>query len=148
MKVRLKQIPSEGLHIEGKESYDILELPVTEGKPLDAVAYSLQISESESSLVASGRLWVDLELTCVCCLTPFNYPIVVEDFGAQIDLSGNNEVDLTPFIREDILLALPAHPRCDWDRNTVCDGARLERADDSLPSSWDALNNLNLKKLT
>ncbi|MBV9671809.1 MAG: hypothetical protein JO076_03170 [Verrucomicrobia bacterium] len=145
MKVHLKQIPSEGLHIEGKETCDILELPASEGRPLNAVAYSLHIGKTESGLIVSGRLWVDLELVCVCCLTPFNYSIAVDDFAVQIDLSGNDEVDLTPFVREDILLALPAHPRCDWDRNTVCDGARLERADDNLPSSWDALNDLNLK---
>ncbi len=34
---------------------------------------------------------------------------------AQIDRTGPELVDLTPAIREDILLALPPYPRCDWD---------------------------------
>jgi uncharacterized metal-binding protein YceD (DUF177 family) len=35
-------------------------------------------------------------------------------------------VDLTDNIREDMLLALPPYPRCDWNGQNVCKGAARE----------------------
>jgi uncharacterized metal-binding protein YceD (DUF177 family) len=60
-------------------------------------------------------------------------------------------VDLTPQIREDIHLALPAHPRCDADGRKICP-ARFSQApaDASQPpgnAPWGALDKLKTEKL-
>jgi len=47
----------------------------------------------------------------------------VEDFATQIELNGRETVDLTDAVREDILLALPPYPHCDWNGQNVCKGA-------------------------
>ena len=61
----------------------------------------------------------------------------------------NDCVDLTPLVREDILLGFPPHPLCRPD----CDGlkkASVGKArktagkDESKPSAWAELNKLKL----
>lgn len=64
----------------------------------------------------------------------------------QVELGGSETVDLTPFIREDILLVLPAHPRCDWDGQKVCEGAGEWKTPAENPEetadAWEALDKL------
>ena len=148
MKVHLKQIPAEGTHLKGKEEADILELEDSQVRPLGTVEYSVDINVSDSELFVTGTLCVDVELECVSCLKRFVYPVRVQNFSAQVELTGPELVDLTPWVREDILLALPVHPHCDWDRKTVCVGPRLHKlnveSDSKAPNAWDALDHLNL----
>jgi uncharacterized protein len=150
MKVHLKQIPAEGTHLKGKEKSDILELEDDRIQTLGTVEYSVDIGVSGSSLFVTGKLGIDVELECVSCLKRFVYPVRVPNFSAQVELAGPELVDLTPWIREDILLALPVHPHCDWDRKTVCVGPRLKylkvEKDSKAPNAWDALDHLNLNR--
>src|SRR6266566_8682557 len=98
MKVHLKQIPAEGIHLEGKEETDILELQENQIRPLQPVEYSLDIGVSGSGMFVTGSLGLDVELECVSCLKRFVFPIRVLDFAAQIELRGPELVDLTPWI--------------------------------------------------
>ena len=153
MKVHLRQIPPDGLHLEGDAKG--VELDAGEGylNPLGPVRYKLDIGLSGTGLFATGTLEVDLELECVNCLTKFKYPLRVEDFALQTELSGEETVDLTPFMREDILLSLPHYPRCDWDGRKVCAGAlefKSKAAPDAEPPpaavAWSELDKLKVKK--
>ncbi|MEI8235097.1 MAG: hypothetical protein WCH57_10490 [Verrucomicrobiota bacterium] len=137
MKIHLNQIPSGGtLHIEGEEDRDILDLHDALARPLGPVRYSLDAGLSGSGLFATGTLAVDLELECVRCLTRFAYTIEVPDFAVQIELPPTETVDLTDEIREDILLALPPHPHCDWNGATTCAGVlEIKRIQEPEPAS-------------
>jgi uncharacterized metal-binding protein YceD (DUF177 family) len=62
-------------------------------------------------------------------------------------------VDLTGYLREDIVLALPPHPHCDWNGERVCKGvARLKQVQAAAESPaeerdvWGALDQLKIKK--
>jgi hypothetical protein len=60
-------------------------------------------------------------------------------------------VDLTEYLREDTVLALPAHPRCDWDGSRICPGPKVprqvaEEKEPNQPDVWAALDELNLKR--
>ncbi len=149
MKIHIHQIPAEGLHLEGQEEDDILDLRDPNILPLENVHYMLDVGASGSSVYATGRLWAEVELECGACLRHFNYPVVVGNFAIQIDRSGPELVDLTPAIREDILLALPPYPRCDWDGKIVCPGPRADWSTvggaPKAANAWDALNDLKLK---
>jgi uncharacterized metal-binding protein YceD (DUF177 family) len=158
MKVHLNQIPSEGLHLEGSESSKILDLQDESIHPLGDVQYSLDVGLSEGGLFATGEVGIDLDLQCVNCLERFQYPLRVVDFACQVELTGRETVDLTDPVREDIVLALPPHPHCDWNGKRVCPGAfvqpKAEAARDSLSASgesedtrkvWGALDQLKLK---
>jgi len=150
MKIQVNQIPAEGATFEGKEQEDILKLNEPGIRPMDTLFYSLFAQFDNRTLLVRGRLWLSVELDCVSCLQPFVYPLVVRDFAVQIPAGPNDIVDLTELMREDIVLALPAHPRCDWDESRVCPGPRLakpaEDEEPAPPSAWAALDELNLRK--
>jgi uncharacterized metal-binding protein YceD (DUF177 family) len=87
----------------------------------------------------------------VSCLRRFHYAANVPDFAYETAREGRETIDLTPAIREDILLVLPSHPRCDWDGHTECPGLRIEKGTSvesvpEAPNAWDALDELNLKE--
>jgi uncharacterized metal-binding protein YceD (DUF177 family) len=152
MKIHLRQIPAEGLHTEGTEPSSILDLHDRGTQPVSDVEYSLDVGLSDGGLFATGQLAVDLELECVNCLERFRYPLRVRDFACQVELKGSETVDLTEPVREDILLALPPHPHCDWNGERVCQGvsyrAKSQAADAPLagkPDAWGALDQLKLK---
>jgi len=150
MKVHLHQIPPEGAHFEGEDPASILELAGTDVVPITPVRYSLDVGLSEGGLFATGQLDVDLDLTCVGCLEHFTLPLHVGDFAMQVELTGSEEIDLTDALKEDILLTLPAHPRCDWDGRKQCPGvqrpAPVEPQDgETRPDVWGALDQLKIK---
>ena len=146
MKVHVNQIPPEGLHIEGEDPAAILELDDPFVRPAGGVRWALDIGLSDGGLFATGKLAVDLGLQCVSCLKKFNYPLRVEDFAAQIELNRKETVDLTDQIREDILLALPPYPHCDWNGQNVCKGAARKVTEDPGEShAWDELDKLKFK---
>ena len=62
------------------------------------------------------------------------------------ELHGPETVDLTPFIREDLLLNLPAHPHCDRDGDRVCKAKQIKTAEQEVKrkSDWSALDKLKL----
>jgi uncharacterized metal-binding protein YceD (DUF177 family) len=157
MKVHIQQIPPEGLHVEGTESSQILDLRDPLAQPAGDVRYALDVGLSDGGLFATGQLGVDLDLQCVACLETFRYPLEVPDFACQIELTGAETVDLTDPVREDILLALPPHPHCDWNGEGVCKGAPVPVSPGAVaaltPESeaeksrqvWGALDQLKLK---
>lgn len=159
MKVHLSQIPSEGLHLEGEEDRDILELPPTDPvQPVGRVRYALDIGINADGMWATGEAGLDVRCQCVRCLEPFTRPVVVEDFAVQVERPATETVDLTPQVREDILLALPAYPRCDWSGEKVCPrefpvvaevpaeaGLAEANADGVAPANaWEALDRLEI----
>jgi uncharacterized metal-binding protein YceD (DUF177 family) len=151
MKIHLQQIPEGGVHLEGQETADILELNDPTIRALQNVTYSLSVQVEKNNVLVTGQLSLELELECVSCLRLFHYPLVVPDFVYETTVGGRETIDLTPAIREDILLVLPSHPRCDWDGHSECPGLRIEKGTsiDSVPeasNAWDALDELNLKK--
>lgn len=154
MKVHILQIPSEGKHYEGEDPNSILDLNDENVKPLSPVHYALDVGLSGGGLFATGEVGVDLQLQCVNCLEHFKHPIEVKDFACQVELTGAETVDLTDPIREDILLALPAHPHCDWNGDRVCPGAFHQEKETESPEEpaaekrdvWGALDQLKLNQ--
>jgi uncharacterized metal-binding protein YceD (DUF177 family) len=151
MKIHLQQIPEGRVHLEGQESADILELNDPTIRPLQNVTYLLSVQVEKNNVLVTGQLSLELELECVSCLRRFHYPLNVPDFVYETVVGGRETIDLTPAIREDILLVLPSHPRCDWDGHSQCPGLRIEKGTSiesvpDTPNAWDALDELNLKK--
>ncbi|MDQ2868158.1 MAG: hypothetical protein M3R59_07095 [Verrucomicrobiota bacterium] len=153
MKVHLKQIPSEGLQLAGEEDCPIEDLPNV--RCLGPLRYDLEIGLSEGALWANGTLAQPVELQCDACLENFAHEIRVPAFALHTELHGPEAVDLTPFMREDILLNLPAYPRCDRDGGHVCKGPKAITADpisevaaeeDKREHDWGALDRLKLRK--
>ena len=159
MKVHLRQIDEDGLHFAGEEPREILELGESEAaRQAGPVVYDLQVGRDGEGLWATGVVSVDLELQCVRCLEKFTYPLTIPDVALHIPLEGPELIDLTPHVREDILLALPAYPHCDWAGDKECAAlaqpsaasgtpGQSEESGSSTPSSpvWGALDRLQIK---
>ncbi len=120
MIVHLQQIGPDGESFSGVEHSDILGLDEPGLKSSSPVSYDIHVGLSGGGLFATGRLEVLLDCVCVRCLEPFQARITVDNFAIQEDLRGPETFDLSPFFREEILLALPAHPQCDRDGGLVC----------------------------
>ncbi len=156
MKIHPNEIPEEGIHIEGVEDYDILELEGEGIHTVEPVRYSLDIGVNADGLFGTGTLETRLDFECVTCLRRFEYPVRIETFAFQAELHENDVVDLTPTLREDILLALPPHPHCDWNGVHECRGARSatfgtgggKEGDREEFNAWNALDQLKFKKTT
>jgi uncharacterized protein len=146
MKVHLNQIPPQGLHLEGEDPGSILELNDGLAQPRGNVRWSLDIGTSDGGVFATGSLAVDLDVHCVSCLRQFTFPLRIDDFATQVELGGRETVDLTDQVREDILLALPPYPHCDWNGQNVCKGTARKPAESPGESpTWDALDQLKFK---
>jgi uncharacterized protein len=148
MKIHLRQIPAQGLHLEGEEDCPIPELEQENIRCSGPLKYKLDVGVSGGGLWVSGQLRQPVELQCVSCLDKFVHLVEVPNFAVQQELAGPETIDLTPFIREDILLNLPAHPRCDRDGNRVCKAARPEGTTEEgkRKHDWSPLDKLKLKR--
>lgn len=124
--------------------------------------YAIGASKFESGILLRGELEIPLSCECARCLEPFESVVRIEDWGRLLPLDGeeavpvlNDCVDLTPYLREDILLAFPQRPLCRPD----CRGTSRAVSGQSTPeaavepdrpktdaSTWAALDKLNLTK--
>jgi len=146
MKVHLRQIPADGLHLEGEEECPIPDLVPEDIRCAGPLKYSLDLGISEGALWATGSLAQPVELRCVRCLEPFPFDIRVQAFSLHKELTGPEVIDLTPHLREDILLNLPPHPHCDREGGRVCKAAHMESAagEATRKPDWSALDKLKL----
>lgn len=155
MKVHLKQIPPEGLHLKGEEECLIGDLENEGIRCAGPMEYDVDVGVAEGSIWANGSLRQPVELTCVGCLKKFVHEIRVPSFALHTELLGPETVDLSPFMREDILLNLPPHPRCDAQGGRECkgaakqrdtSGAEKERRAAKREHDWGELDKLKIKR--
>ncbi len=150
MKIHLRQIPAAGLHLEGEEDCPVPQLDPEQVRCAGPLRYALDAGVSEGALWANGELTQPVELHCVRCLEAFLFEIEVKDFAVHAELAGPEVVDLTPFMREDILLNLPPYPHCDREGGRICPvPEKIKKADESTvlevrPPDWSALDKLDL----
>ena len=152
MKVHLRQIPADGLHLEGEEDCIIPELAAEGVVCAGALRYALDLGISEGALWANGSLAQPVEVECVACLEKFIQTIEVRDFALHTELGGPETLDLAPFVREEILLNLAPYPRCDREGGLVCAAPTLGKAAAETeplsepPPEWSALDKLKFGK--
>ena len=149
----IRHLETKDLHLVGELAPEELELVGLDEliQVKEPVRYDLHITRLEGGIVVQGRLNVTLHCECARCLKPFVYRIELPEFACHMALTGedtvavdNDTVDLTPFLREDILLEFPQHPLCEPD----CGGLSKagHGADHSLGvMPWDELDKLKLK---
>ena len=148
MKVHLRQIPAQGLHLEGEENCPIQEVESEGIRCAGRLHYDIDLGVAGGALWANGSLSQPVELRCVSCLEKFAHEVRVPAFAAHMELHGPETIDLTPSMREEILLNLPAHPHCDRDGDRVCKAKQVKTAeqDTKRKSDWSALDKLKLNR--
>ena len=143
------QLPAAELDLETHDQMVQARLPLQ---------YDLEVQLLDDSLLVRGSLWLTLDCECVRCLKPFRYHLELKDWACQLPLKGEDKVpvvddsvDLTAHIREDILLAFPAHPVCDSRCAGLAGtkpGLRLNKGSgraEASPSAWTELDKLKFR---
>lgn len=157
LKVNLRHLAEHGIRLEGELPVAELDLGVEDElihlkKPLH---YDLSVELLHDALLVTGSLVLPLDCECGRCLKKFKTELKLAGWAAHLPLEGeekvpvdNDCVDLTPFVREDMLLDFPQHPLCRPD----CAGLKqpgkaveTEGHDESEPAVWAELDKLKLK---
>ena len=120
MKIHLAQISPEGLHLQGEDPVEILEFKADDINFHSPINYDVVASNIESSLLVQGQLWTNVMLRCGRCLKNFEYELRANEFVVHRPMTGEELVDLTSEVREDILLQLPAYPVCAEQCKGLC----------------------------
>ena len=160
MMVNLRHLEAHNIRLEGELPVKELDIDTRDeiiqvSQPLE---YDLEVQKLDDGLLVQGRLCLALECQCVRCLKPFQYPLEIKDWTAHIPLEGEERVpvvndcaDLTPYVREDILLSFPQHPLCEpgcegLPKKPVGGAKRSSSAGPTLADSpaWAELNKLKL----
>jgi uncharacterized protein len=149
-------------HLKEKEAHLRGELPVAEldlenkddlihaRRPL---RYELTAQKIGAAILARGRVELTLDCECARCLKPFAHRILLEQWTAHLPLEGPEKTpvkedlaDLTPYLREDILLEFPQHPLCGADCAGLPNRAKESKTKGGrqaeVSSAWSALNRL------
>lgn len=153
MIIQLKDIPSDGVLLEGVLPAADYELPLEDYKGWETIKYRFFVNILGSECLVSGALETHLHAPCARCLELIPLDIRVENFQHSFDITGLESIDLTQTIREDILLGLPLAPRCQLDKDFRCPltgAVHKETADEfaalNRESVWGKLENLKKKK--
>jgi uncharacterized metal-binding protein YceD (DUF177 family) len=115
--------------------------------------YDLEVQKLDDGLLVRGSLRLALECHCVRCLEPFTRPLELKPWTCHLPFEGEDQVavvndcvDLTPFVREDMLLEFPRHPLC----KPECGGLKTrtgkvrKKANEIAPTAWAELDKLEL----
>ncbi len=158
LQINLCHLEEHELHLEGKLPVEELELGLKDDmcraeKPL---LYDLEVEQMEQSLLVQGSLELPLQCECVRCLKSFEHKLILQHWARLLTLEGeektpvdNDCVDLTPYLREDILLEFPQHPLCETEcrglpENQTGKAKRTTKPEDSTKqlSAWNDLDKL------
>ncbi len=157
--LHLHHLEGKNLRLTGELSAQELELErvdelIHAHLPLH---YDLEVQKIGDGILVQGQLRLTLDCECVRCLEPFQYDLVLKRWACHLPLHGDenvtvtdDRVDLTPYLREDILLEFPQHPLC----KPECGGLQKRPTDQTnkpggsetneVSSEWAALNKLKL----
>jgi uncharacterized protein len=120
--------------------------------------FDLTAERMNQAMLVQGRLRLPLDCECSRCLKPYVHVIDLPSWACHVQLEGEDcveidgdAVDLTPYIREDMVLAFPQHPLCESECNGLPSSVKSGGATSSpdapgkKPGSvWDELDKLKL----
>lgn len=121
----------------------------------EPLVYELVAQKLEDAVLVQGSLRLGLDCECGRCLKPFRHELKLDDWSWHLPLTGeeaaavtNDCVDLTPYLREDILLELPPYPQCKPECRGLPKSAGKEKKsraagpEEGSSSAWGELNKL------
>lgn len=159
--VNIRHLEKHNVQLEGQ--LPVVELDIDTRDEMiqlrEPLEYELEAQKLEGGLLIQGQLRLALDCRCVRCLEPFQHHVQLARWVRHLPLQGedsalvlNDCVDLTPYVREDMLLEFPQHPLC----KPGCRGVYLMHsgkvkttsdngATKGKPSAWAELDKLKLR---
>jgi len=112
--IDLATLPEEGISLNGDLPAEIFDFPPhDDSKPISPLHYDLHVQRFGSELLLRGDVSARFEFTCVVTLQRFVQTIRLEDLATSLELESEAPIDVADALREEIVLELPADPRCD-----------------------------------
>jgi len=156
LSVNLRHLEEHEIHLQGELPVAELDLGVNDElvhavKPL---RYDLSAELLHDAVLVTGSLALPLDCECARCLKKFTTDLKLTGWALHLPLEGedkaaieNDCVDLTPFVREDILLDFPQHPLCrpDCAGLTTKAARKTEAVEKPASDAWAKLDKLKLK---
>lgn len=158
--LNIRHLRQSAIRFEGELSAEELQFGqidelLTVTTPL---AYDFEAERHEQGILLQGRLELSLRAECARCLQTFPVAVALTNWARLLCWEGedrvlvrNDCVDLTPYLREDILLALPQRPLCRPECAGLPDKPAAfthhpgdVTATTGPSSAWDALDQLEL----
>lgn len=129
--VDVARLDADGESFAGETDDAALDLAATPVyRPQGGIRYDVRIEQIGQELLAQGRVAHIFACRCCRCADAFDLEVVEPRFFANYPVEAGTEyVDLTPEMREAIILALPGYPVCRDDCRGLCArcGANLNR---------------------
>jgi len=153
MKINVGRIPEDGEILRGAESAAVLDLDDQNVRFEKEIEYELHAQVRGNALLVTGTLRTPATVLCGRCLKVLKLLLVVQDFVFHHELHGEDFVDLTENIREDILLQLPQRTLCSLGCKGLCPSCgqnlNMRRCSCEQPRKfsgrWSRLDELKLK---
>jgi uncharacterized metal-binding protein YceD (DUF177 family) len=159
--VNLRHLENRNLILRGELPLAELDFEARDEmiRATQSLHYDLEIELLDASLLVQGLLQLALNCQCVRCLKDFEFDLELDPWTLHLPLEPledeeavsikNDCVDLTPLVREDILLGFPQHPLCRPDcgglkKASVDKARKTVGKDESKPAVWAELNKLKL----
>jgi uncharacterized protein len=156
--VNIRHLEVRSLELQGELPAADLDIDTRDEmiRVMRPLNYDLVVEKLPGSILVQGTLRITLDCRCVRCLAAFEYKLNLSGPICHLELQGedkaevvNDCVDLTPCLREDILLEFPRHPVC----KPACRGLPESRVDmaknagatgeaEAVASAWNELNKL------
>ena len=107
-------LPEDGLHIEGRLPAAVFGLkPEDSVRAVSPLEYDLDVTRDEDDLIVLGRMTATFDLECGRCAERFQLRMDLPQYVLDVPVENGESIDLTTWLREDMLLALPTFPRCE-----------------------------------
>jgi uncharacterized protein len=139
------------LELAGELTPETLALDEPSARAEDPIRAELTVTKDEDSFLVTGWLQTTLMLQCGRCTVWFPYPVRTE-VEHLFEGPQPNSIDLTPLIREDILLELPLNAACRLEADGRCPitgEVYRPRAEDTASLAgegvWEALSKIKPK---
>ena len=120
--VDVARLDEGGESFSGETAAGVLELGAnTVCSPVGGIVYQIHVEQIGGELLARGRVSHRFQCTCSRCAEVFALDVVEPAFFADYPVAEGVEfVDLTPEMREAIILALPGYPVCREECKGLC----------------------------
>jgi uncharacterized protein len=113
-------------------------------RPAGPLNYAFEAVRHERGILLQGVLGMDFSCECARCLTPFPLKISLDPWVSLLPWEGEDAVvvtgdfvDLTPYLREDMVLALPQRPLCKPECGGLPGRTPASMTPSKTPNSWD-----------
>ncbi len=158
LKVNVRQLDNEGVDLEGVLEPRELDLEVLreDSRGVEfkgCVGYRLHVSLVSAGVLVKGYLRAKGHCVCDRCLNEFEMPLDNVEVCHYYEDVGFDEIDISPELREDLLICFPMKLLCSVD----CQGIKIPHKrsrrsiqpettkSDSGQNLWDSLDKLKLE---